>query len=70
MAPASLLAGGHAAGTLVGYQSYDHRVDLNQWTNDAGHLEHVKVKERMVEIIPCRQYAGLKVKDWFDSFQD
>ena len=49
---------------------YDHRVDPNEWTNQAENPEHAKVKKRMAKLIPREQHAGLKVQDWFDKFQD
>tara|TARA_Y100001960_G_C13914664_1_gene467078 strand:+ start:36 stop:392 length:357 start_codon:yes stop_codon:yes gene_type:complete len=49
---------------------YDHRVDPNEWTNQATNPTHAKVKKRLAEWIPREQHAGLKVQDWFDKFQD
>ncbi len=49
---------------------YDHRVDPNEWTNQAGNPEHAKLKARMAQMIPRGQHAGLKVQAWFDKFQD
>ncbi|MEO2037027.1 MAG: sulfatase/phosphatase domain-containing protein, partial [Planctomycetaceae bacterium] len=49
---------------------YDHRVDPNEWTNQAANPEHAKLKNRMSKLIPREQHGGLKVKDWFDKFQD
>jgi hypothetical protein len=45
-------------------------VDPNEWTNQAANPEHAKLKNRMSKLIPREQHAGLKVKDWFDKFQD
>jgi len=50
-------------------ESYDHKVDPNEWTNRAGDLEHANVKRRLAEFIPKKQHAGLKVQDWSDQYQ-
>ncbi len=48
---------------------YDHQVDKNEWTNQAGNPRHTKLKKKLSGFIPKDQHAGLKVQDWFDKFQ-
>jgi arylsulfatase A-like enzyme len=49
---------------------YDHKVDPNEWTNQANNPEHKETKRRLAKMIPDNQHPGLKVQDWFDKFQE
>jgi arylsulfatase A-like enzyme len=48
---------------------YDHRVDPNEWTNQANNPELKRIKKRLAGMIPADQHPGLKVQDWFDKYQ-
>ncbi|MDB4459092.1 sulfatase [bacterium] len=48
---------------------YDHKVDKNEWTNQASNPKHAELKKRLADMIPKDQHTGLKVQDWYDKFQ-
>jgi arylsulfatase A-like enzyme len=48
---------------------YDHRVDANEWANQANNPKYRKVKQSLSELIPNEQHPGLKVQDWYDKYQ-
>ena len=48
---------------------YDHRVDPDEWVNQASNPEHAETKKRLASFIPTKQHPGLKVQDWFDRYQ-
>lgn len=48
---------------------YDHRVDPNEWNNQAANPEYNEVKKRLAAMIPKDQHPGLNVQDWFDLHQ-
>lgn len=48
---------------------YDHKVDSDEWTNQAGNPKHAKLKKRLSSFIPKNQHPGLKVQDWYDQYQ-
>ena len=48
---------------------YDHKIDPNEWTNQAGDSELAKVRKRLAGFIPKDQHPGLKVQDWYDRYQ-
>jgi arylsulfatase A-like enzyme len=48
---------------------YDHKVDPNEWINQAGNSEHANVKQSLAGFIPKNQHPGLKVQDWYDKYQ-
>lgn len=49
---------------------YDHKVDPDEWTNQAGNPEHANLKKRLAAFIPDDQHPGWKVQDWYDQFQE
>ena len=48
---------------------YDHRNDPNEWFNLANKSDFLKIKNKLINMIPEDQYPGLKVQKWFDNFQ-
>ena len=48
---------------------YDHRNDPNEWFNLANRSDFLKIKNKLINMIPEDQYPGLKVQKWFDNFQ-
>ncbi|MFT5130778.1 MAG: arylsulfatase A-like enzyme, partial [Rhodothermales bacterium] len=48
---------------------YDHKVDPNEWTNQANNPEHAETKRKLAQMIPADQHPGLKVQTWFDKYQ-
>lgn len=48
---------------------YDHRVDPDEWTNQAKDPKHGKIKRKLAGFIPVDQHPGLLVQDWYDKFQ-
>jgi len=44
---------------------YDHKVDPDEWTNQAANPEYAKTKKKLAAMIPKEQHPGLKVQDWF-----
>ena len=48
---------------------YDHRNDPNEWFNLADKSDFLKIKNKLINMIPEDQYPGLKVQKWFDNFQ-
>ncbi len=48
---------------------YDHKVDVNEWTNQAGNPKHAGLRKKLAAFIPKDQHSGLKVQDWYDKFQ-
>lgn len=48
---------------------YDHRIDPDEWTNQADNPEHAKTKKKLAGFIPPDQHPGLLVQDWFDKYQ-
>jgi hypothetical protein len=49
---------------------FGRRLDSDEWGNLAGDPRHAATKERLAGMIPKDQHPGLKVKDWFDRFQN
>ena len=49
---------------------YDHSADPEEWVNLAGDPKHEKTKKTLAAMIPAKQHPGLKVKDWFDKYQE
>ena len=49
---------------------YDHRIDPNEWKNQAANHRHARIRKQLAKLIPTDQHAGLKVQDWFEKFQD
>jgi arylsulfatase A-like enzyme len=48
---------------------YDHKVDPDEWTNQADNPEHATLKKKLAAFIPKDQHPGLKVQDWYDRYQ-
>ena len=49
---------------------YDHRVDPDEWVNQASNPKHSKLKKQLSKLIPENQHPGLKVQDWIQKFQE
>lgn len=49
---------------------YDHRIDPNEWKNQAANHRHARIRKQLAKLIPTDQHTGLKVQDWFEKFQD
>ncbi|HIK95551.1 MAG TPA: iduronate-sulfatase and sulfatase 1 precursor [Planctomycetes bacterium] len=48
---------------------YDHAVDPDEWTNQAGNPQHRSLKQKLAAFIPKQQHSGLKVQAWYDQYQ-
>ncbi|HIF00609.1 MAG TPA: hypothetical protein EYQ63_27300 [Fuerstia sp.] len=48
---------------------YDHKVDPDEWTNQAGNPQHAILKQKLAAFIPTQQHPGLKVQAWYDQYQ-
>ena len=49
---------------------YDHRVDPDEWVNQASNPKYSKLKKQLSKLIPEDQHPGLKVQDWIQKFQE
>ncbi|MCP4785674.1 MAG: sulfatase [Fuerstiella sp.] len=48
---------------------YDHKVDPDEWTNQASNPQHASLKKKLAAFIPKQQHPGLKVQAWYDQYQ-